>query len=164
MGMPGTPPTQSSTAIPTKPGVPDYPFLPGSGNMPAQSNAGASVSPESLTLGTPGLSFRYVQTFGELEKGLLEDNSHFYGVQGLTTDGTNLWVTDSWNNRVVKFDSSGTFLQKIGQATYIDSTGTALNYISDVAVDSGGNVWVVDSGADHVVKFDASGTRQSELG
>jgi DNA-binding beta-propeller fold protein YncE len=123
-----------------------------------------SVNASNIAVGQPGLSFRYVQTFGEVETGYLEDNNHFYDVSGIATDGTNLWVTDSWGNRVVKFDGSGNFLQKIGKASYEDATGASLDYISDIGVDTGGNVWVVDSGADHVVKFDASGTRVSELG
>ena len=74
-------------------------------------------------------------------------------------------VSNSWNNRVVKFDSSGNFLQRdTARPAMKMPTGTGLDYVSDVAVDSSGNVWVVDSGANHVVKYDASGTRLSELG
>ena len=151
---------------PRPPQVPSFPpvtppALPGMDGLPAGAK---NPSLPAIALGTPGLSFRYVQTFGETEKGLLEDDNHFYDVAGVTTDGTDLWVTDSWNNRVVKFDNSGNYLQKIGQAGVEDASGTSLDYISDVAVDSDGNVWVVDSGANHVVKYDASGKHLSELG
>ena len=118
----------------------------------------------SSAVGQPGLSFRYVQTFGETERGYLDDTNHFYEVAGGGTDGTNIWVTDSWGNRVLKFDANGNFQQRIGKASYIDATDTSLDYITDVAVDGSGNIWVVDGGAAHVVKFAPDGNRVSELG
>ena len=119
---------------------------------------------QAVALGQPGLSFRYVQTFGFAEAGYIEDTNHFYEVAGLGTDGTNVWIADAWGNRVLKFDGSGSFLQQIGKASFREATDTSLDYISDVAVDSGGNIWVADGGASHVVKFDASGNWVSELG
>ncbi|MCL4396149.1 MAG: SMP-30/gluconolactonase/LRE family protein [Chloroflexi bacterium] len=110
------------------------------------------------------MSFRYVQTFGQTETGYLEDNNHFYDVRGIGMDGNNIWIADSWGNRVLKFDASGNFLQKIGKASFREATGTSLDYISDVAADASGNVWVVDGGAEHVVKFSSTGQRLSELG
>jgi DNA-binding beta-propeller fold protein YncE len=118
----------------------------------------------AVDLGQPGLSFRYVETLGETETAYLEDNNHFYDVEGLGIDGNNIWVTDSWSDRVLKFAANGNFLQKIGKAGFRDATGTPLDYVTDVAADSGGNVWVVDGGAAHVVKFDSGGNRVSELG
>jgi uncharacterized protein YjiK len=123
----------------------------------------ASDAP-GVALGQPGLSFRYVQTFGVTETAYIEDNSHFYAVGGIGVDGANVWVTDSWSDRVLKFDGDGNFQQKIGTAGFIDSSGTSLSYITDVAVDGSGNVWVVDAGAAHVVKYDSSGDWVSELG
>jgi sugar lactone lactonase YvrE len=156
-------PTQEPGLPPgAQPWEPEFgkPFIrPGAPSMSIQS-AGAT----SIPLGQPGLSFRYVQTFGVTEEPYLEDNNHFYGVEGLGVDGNNIWVTDAWGDRVVKFDSAGNFLQKIGKAGVIDYTGTSLDYVSDVAVDSSGNIWVVDGGAAHVVKYNSSGQKVFELG
>ena len=123
----------------------------------------AALSPD-LMLGQPGLSFRYDRTLGEAEAAYLEDDDHFYDVEGIGTDGANVWVTDSWGSRVVKFNDAGGFLQKIGKAGFRDSSGASLDYLTDVAVDSGGNIWVVDGGANHVVKYDSTGKVLSELG
>lgn len=123
-----------------------------------------SVGAASISLGQPGTVFRYVQTFGVTEEPYLEDNNHFYNVEGLGVDGNNIWLTDSRGARVLKFDANGNFLQKIGKAGVIDYTGTSLDYVTDVAVDSSGNIWVVDGSAAHVVKHDSSGNRVSELG
>ena len=126
-------------------------------------DAPAALSPD-LMLGQPGLSFRYDRTLGEAEAAYLEDDDHFYDVEGIGTDGANVWVTDSWGSRVVKFNDAGGFLQKIGKAGFRDSSGASLDYLTDVAVDSGGNIWVVDGGANHVVKYDSTGKVLSELG
>jgi DNA-binding beta-propeller fold protein YncE len=132
--------------------------------LPRAPASPAAAGAADISLGQPGTSFRYLKTFGETETAYLEDSSHFYDAEGIATDGNNLWVTDSWGSRVVKFDNSGGFLQKIGKPGFRDSSGASLDYVGDVAVDAGGNIWVVDGGANHVVKYDATGKKLSELG
>ncbi len=66
----------------------------------------------------------------------------------------NVYVADSGNNRIQKFDSNGTFLAKW------DSSGSPV----DVAVDSTGNVYVVDTLNNRVQKFDSNGTFDKEWG
>ncbi|MGB9753195.1 MAG: hypothetical protein ACPL89_13230, partial [Roseiflexus castenholzii] len=127
-------------------------------------SAAEGISASSLPLGQPGLSFRYVQTFGVTQEPFTETNDHFYWVEGVGTVGNNVWIADLVAHRVVKFDSSGNFLTKIGKAGVIDYTGTALARITDVAEDSSGNVWVVDAEASHVVKYNSSGQKIGELG
>jgi len=94
----------------------------------------------TIPLGKPGTVYSYDRVFGETEVPYLEDNVHFYDVEGVGTDGTNIWISDSWGDRVLKFNASGGFLQKIGKAGVIDYTGTSLDYVADVAVDNGGNI------------------------
>lgn len=118
----------------------------------------------SKTLGAPGMTFQYVQQFGETAVGYIEDTNHFYEVWGVATNGNNLWLTDSWGNRVVKFDSDGNFLQQIGKAGFRDGIGTSLDFLADIGVDQNGNTWVVDAGANHIVKFNAAGEMVGELG
>jgi len=125
---------------------------------------GPGVRASSIPLGQPGLSFRYVQTFGVTREPFIETNDHFYWVEGVGTVGNAVWIADTLAHRVLKFDASGNFLQKIGKAGVIDYSGTALARITDVAEDNSGNVWVVDAEASHVVKYDNSGQIVLELG
>jgi DNA-binding beta-propeller fold protein YncE len=74
---------------------------------------------------------------------------------GVATDGSgNVYVVDA-NNRIQKFDASGTFLTTWGSA------GSANGQFADpvgVATDASGNVYVADAGNNRIQKFDASGT------
>jgi len=84
-------------------------------------------------------------------------------VRGLAFDQEgDLYVADTSNSRVLKFDPSGKFLMQWGsQGTedgqFIMSGGSANNGNSDgfVAVDSLGNVYVADN--THIQKFDSQG-------
>ena len=74
---------------------------------------------------------------------------------GVAVDSSgNVYVADSWNNRIQKFDSSGNFITKWG------SYGTGNGQFSNprcVAVDRSGNVYVADGWNDRIQKFDSSG-------
>ena len=79
--------------------------------------------------------------------------------------GANMYVTDTNNNRVEEFNSSGAFVMGIG-AGYngvsgsIGSSGTGsgqFNQPTGVAVDTSGNIWVVDGGNNRVEEFSSSG-------
>jgi tripartite motif-containing protein 71 len=129
---------------------------------PAAEEGGMTAA--AVPLGQPGLSFRYVQTFGKTQEPFIETNKHFFGVEGVGTIGNFVWIADTHAHRVLKFNSNGTFQRKIGKAGVIDATDTALDRITDVAEDSSGNVWVVDAGASHVVKYNSSGEIIGELG
>lgn len=68
----------------------------------------------------------------------------------LDSDG-NIFVTDSGNNRVQKFNSSGTYVSKFG------STGTGDNQLSTpsgIVVDANDDIYVVDNGNNRVVKYE----------
>lgn len=63
----------------------------------------------------------------------------------------NIFVTDTGNNRVQKFNSSGTYVSKFG------STGTGDNQLSTpygIAVDANDDIYVVDNGNNRVVKYE----------
>lgn len=122
------------------------------------------IGPAAVSFGQPGLSFRYVQTFGVTEEPFFETNDHFYWVEGVGTVGNAVWIADTLAHRVLKFDASGNFITKIGKAGVIDYAQTSLARITDVAEDVSGNVWVVDAEASHVVKYNSSGQEVSELG
>ena len=117
-----------------------------------------------IPMGTPGLAFRYVQTFGVTEEPFVETHDHFYLVEGVGTAGNDVWVGDMLGHRALKFDGEGNFIAQIGKGGVVDATGTSLARVTDIAEDGDGNVWVVDAEASHVVKYDPSGEKVGELG
>jgi len=71
--------------------------------------------------------------------------------QGVGVDSSgNVYVSDSDNNRIEKFDSSGNYLTQWGS---LGSFNGQFNNPDGVAVNSSGNVYVVDSGNSRVEKF-----------
>ena len=67
-----------------------------------------------------------------------------------------VWIADSGNDRIQKFDGNGKFISQFGS-----SGGTRPPYKpgefkapSGVTVDAEGNIWVVDTGCHRIQKFD----------
>jgi len=79
----------------------------------------------------------------------------------------NLYVVDSWNFRVLEFDSpfttDKTADRVFGQPDFRTRTGPRrLGSGVEIAVDAAGNVWMVDpAGSSRVLKFDAPSTHDS---
>ena len=77
------------------------------------------------------------------------------GTEGIDVDSAgNVFVADSGNSRVQKFDANGNFILKWG------SNGTAdgeFDYPSGLAVDSHGNVFVSDEGNKNIQEFGGNG-------
>jgi len=130
----------------------------------APADVSAQAASSAVPLGQPGLSFRYLRTFGESEVAYFDDPDHLNSPSGVGTDGTNVWIAECVGRRALKYTSDGTFLMKIGKAGFRDVAGTVCNCLRDVAVDGSGNIWVVDAWAQHLIKFNSSGNRVSELG
>jgi len=73
----------------------------------------------------------------------------------------NLWVTDTFNNRVLEFKppfANGMVASLvIGQAGFVSSgpatTSSGLSQPAGVAFDSGGNLWIGDAGNNRVLQF-----------
>ncbi len=61
----------------------------------------------------------------------------------------NVYVADTANNRIQKFDANGTFITHWGRGD--------LNYPTGVGVDPEGNVWVADYSSQLVRKYDSNG-------
>lgn len=73
----------------------------------------------------------------------------------------NVYVADTWNHRVQKFDSDGNFLLKWGTKGYGDGQ---FHYPRGIAVDGLGNVYVVDAGNYRIQKFDSEGNFLAKWG
>jgi len=130
-----------------------------SGNLGPQS-----VNAPVVDVGQPGLSFRYVRTFGETDVPYMDDPNHLNDPWGLGTDGNSVWIAENDGRRALKFANDGAFITQIGVAGFRVSPGTSIVGLYDVAVDQGGNTWLVDGQGQHVIKFSPTGTRISELG
>jgi tripartite motif-containing protein 71 len=94
-------------------------------------------------------------------------NGRFSGPVGIAIDSSNnAWVTDHSNNRVQKFNSSGTYLLGVGAGYQgvsgsIGASGSGngqFNQGDGIAIDAGGDVWVMDNGNARVQEFNSSGT------
>jgi len=82
--------------------------------------------------------------------------------RGVAVDSTgNVYVVDVNNNRIQKFDSSGTFLTQWGSFGFTDGL---FNSPQNISVDSAGNVYVVDTGNDRIQKFTDTGTFLTKWG
>lgn len=80
----------------------------------------------------------------------------------MAIDGAgNVYVADTSNNRVQKFDAGGAYLTQWGSG---GSGSSQLDPPAGVAVDGAGNVYVADSNNHHIQKFDGSGSYLSQWG
>ncbi|MBI9049659.1 MAG: glycosyltransferase family 39 protein [Anaerolineaceae bacterium] len=77
-------------------------------------------------------------------------------------DGS-VYVTDTWNHRVQKFDAHGKFLTTWGYFGQAE-TGDAFWGPRDIAVDEDGFVYVADTGNKRIVIFDADGVYINQFG
>ncbi|MDE1868330.1 MAG: NHL repeat-containing protein, partial [Thaumarchaeota archaeon] len=85
---------------------------------------------------------------------------------GLAFDSNgNLWVADTSNNRILKFNTTnlvtgGTANVTLGQTTFTSSSSgtsaTQLNSPFGLAFDSHGNLWVADQNSNRILKFNTT--------
>jgi sugar lactone lactonase YvrE len=86
----------------------------------------------------------------------------FDGPRGVAVDNSgNIYVADTGNDRVQKFDPNGRFLLLFGGP---GSAAGQFDTPDSVATDSTGNVYVLDSGNDRIEKFDSNGKFISAFG
>ncbi|MHB8577582.1 MAG: flippase activity-associated protein Agl23, partial [Dehalococcoidia bacterium] len=112
-------------------------WVPGMGINATQTTTGATparVSGSTLTIGSLGVA-----------------PGQFRRPTGLATDADgNIYVADSQNNRVQKFDRNGGFVAQAG------GPGSSITFTEpwDVAVGADGSVYVADTWAYRIVKLD----------
>lgn len=85
------------------------------------------------------------------------DDGHFYILQKISVDASqNIWVAESHNHRIQKFDNNGDFLMKVGSNGNGDGQ---FQYPGAIAVMNDGSFFVADNG-NRIQKFDAAGNWQ----
>jgi hypothetical protein len=127
-------------------------------SAPLGINSVEGVRAPAVPLGQPGLSFRYVQTFGVTEEAYPTDAQHLNTPYGLfIDDGDDLYVVEERGFRMLKFNATGANQLIVGHAGLPWHHDDYLSYPNDVTVKSSdGHIWVV---MDHCIKeFDTGGT------
>lgn len=106
------------------------------------------------------LTWNNVTSFGASGSG----DGQFDSSNGIGTDSSgNIYIFDTTNSHIQKFDYNGNFVLRWG------STGTAesqfaVNSYANLTVDSLGYVYVADTGNNRIEKFDSSGNFVYALG
>jgi DNA-binding beta-propeller fold protein YncE len=125
-------------------------------NRTVSENAASSDSRNQSLLGSTG--YLFVKQWGSQGKG----DGKFIRPRGIAVDSLrNVYVADSGNNRIQKFNSTGNFITQWG------SQGNASGQFANptgIAIDSSDNVYVADSGNNRIQKFDNTGKFLLEWG
>lgn len=89
-------------------------------------------------------------------------NGEFGNPSGVAVDAAgNVYVSDTSNSRMQKFDGNGNYLTQWG--SYGTGDGQFM-WQYGVAVDGAGNVYVADTGNNRIQKFDSSGNYLTQWG
>ncbi|GEM_PF-1700827 len=135
----------------------------GSGGMAGNNASGNIIAGNTLTIQTPPPAcpepYSFVKAWGTPQG---SGDGQVNLPRGIAVDTeSNVYVADTANHRIQKFNSNGTFLAKWG------TQGSGNGQFSapvDVAVDAQGNVYVADNGNSRIQKFDSNGTFLAKWG
>ncbi len=117
----------------------------------------------SWTLDKDGMQLRspmpYIYDF-EID-GMYKPSTTFKNPADIFIDKEfNVWIADTGNNRLLKFDEQGNFLQEFGTA---EDDGK-LNAPEGIYISERGEIWVADRGNGRIVQFAQDGSFVKALG
>jgi hypothetical protein len=93
------------------------------------------------------------------------DNAHLSTPKGIFVDTSgNIWVADSANHRVIKYNSSLVYQTQFGATGISGADNTHLNSPQSVLVDNSGNIYISDSLNHRIVKLNSSLSYVSQFG
>ncbi len=136
----------------------------GQGHLLLEDTSMRSLAP-AVEIGEPGVSFRYVEMFGETEVPYFDDSAHIYNPYGVGIDNNgNLWIGEWGGKRALQYAPDGIFLMSIGMAGFEAGEQDTFASVADVTMDGNGNVWIVDADRHRIARFDDMGEYQDQLG
>jgi YYY domain-containing protein len=196
-GQAPPPPANGATAVPTKPVPPTVdPNAPAAGLFdfgPAGVNKGQLNSPRGIARDAQGNFYvadthnlriekfdsagKFLTMWGSKGDGdgqfnPIADDAVGTGPGGVAVDKSgNVYVADTWNHRIQKFDKDGKFLGAWGNYINLGDDTAAADPQRDskffgprgVAVGPDGSVYVTDTGNKRVLIFDAGGVFQRKI-
>ncbi|MEX2105645.1 MAG: NHL repeat-containing protein [Solirubrobacterales bacterium] len=122
------------------------------------SNGVETTYGEDRSFKTKAATVAFTSAFGSTGTG----NGQLDAPIGTAVDGSgNLWIVDSKNNRVQKFNAKGEYLSQFG------STGTGNGQFKkpvDIAISPKGELFVTDAENNRVQRFSASGEYLAQFG
>ena len=136
-------------------------------------NSGSSTTTTDITAqGWIGSGNSGWQTSGTASSGT--GLSYFYNPHSVCVDSSdNIYVVNTNNNRIEKWNSSGVFQGWIGggksgwQTSGTASSGTGLEYFSNpngICIDSSGDIYVAEYSNNRISKWNSSGEAQGWIG
>jgi sugar lactone lactonase YvrE len=107
----------------------------------------------------PKISLEYIKNIGDLESE--DENVLFYMPSDLAADSQgNVYILDSGNHRIQKFDPNGNFLASFGR----QGQGPGdFQYPQSIDLDPGGNLYVSDSGNQKIQILKPDGSLAEEI-
>ena len=106
-----------------------------------------------------GETYRYVSSLNTAHL------DYFNTPMGVAVDGAgNVYVADTYNHRIQKYDSSGSYVSTLGVTGVTGTDNSHFNGPCGVAVDGSGNVYVAETYNHRIQKYDSSGSYVSTLG
>jgi sugar lactone lactonase YvrE len=151
----------------------------GPGSEPGQFNAprGIAIAPDATFYVADSRNHRIQHfsadgqiinswgTFGDVNAGEAPGGSFNepWGV-AVGPDGS-VYVSDTWNGRIQKFNAAGNFIKMWGSFGQADASNTALLYgPRGISVDGKGQVYVADTGNKRILVYDSNGSLITQFG